>query len=263
MKISINWKKIALVVTDLALAVYLVFAITSWNKPDEHANVCTKVNINIEDESENGFLNATEIKSLLTARHLYPLSMATSDINTRLIEDELRRMPFVKTAQCFVTQDGHTTISITQRTPIIRVKAINGDDYYIDDAGGVMPNSQYTSDMIIVTGYVSRDYACKYISVMAEKIMANDFWRNQIEQINVLRDRSIEIIPRVGDHVINIGALPNNRNKEKRQELIAEFLDKQFHRMDIFYRYAITQAGWERYSYISLEFANQIVCTKK
>lgn len=263
MKIRINWKKTLLIVTDLALAVYLVFAITSWNKPDEGTSVCTKVNINIEDESENGFLNATEVKNLLAKRHLYPLSMVTSEINTRVIEDELRRMPFVKTAQCYLSQDNHVTISITQRTPIIRVKAINGDDYYIDDAGGVMPNSQYTSDMIIVTGYVTKDYACKYLSIMAEVVMGNDFWRNQIEQINLLPDRSIELIPRVGEHIINIGSLPAAKTKEERQELIADFLEKQFHRMDVFYRYAIAQAGWARYSYISLEFANQIVCTKE
>lgn len=260
--IYINWKKYALIATDIILVVYLVFAITSWNKPDEENLVCTKVDINIEDTNENGFLNTAEVKKLLTAKKIYPLSQKISEINIRYIEEELHDMPFVKTAQCYITQDGHANISITQRTPIIRVKAANGQDYYVDDAGGVMPNSQYTSDMIIATGAISKTYACQYISILAQKILESEFWHNQIEQINVRNDHTIELIPRVGDHIINIGALPTNANREKRIAAVSEFIDSQFHRMDIFYRYALPEAGWNRYSYISLEFANQIVCTK-
>lgn len=263
MKIKFNWKKISLVVVDVALAVYLVMAITSWNKPNERDLICTKVDINIEDENVNGFLNTTEIKNLLTARKLYPLMQHRSEINSRLIEDELRSMPFIKTAQCYIAEDGRATISVTQRTPIVRVKANNGTDYYIDDAGGVLPNSKYVSDMIIVTGNVNQRYACQYITYLAQTIMADDFWRNQVEQINVLSDRSVELVPRVGDHIINIGPLPDCKDVSKRPQLIEEYVKEKFHRMEIFYRQGLTAAGWDRYSYISLEFANQVVCTKR
>lgn len=260
--IHLNWKKIALITADLGLAVYLAFAVTSWNKPTEKNYMCSAVNIDIEDENENGFLNTKEIKDLLNKKHIYPFSQPISSINIRNIEDELMRMPFVKTANCYITQEGHANITLTQRTPIIRVKADNGTDYYIDDAGGIMPNSQYTSDMIIVTGNVSKTYACNYISHLAMNIMADDFWRNQIVQINVLPDKTIEFIPRVGDHIINIGALPTEKNEAKRPEVIKNFVQDKFHRMDIFYKYGLANAGWNKYSYISLEFANQVVCTK-
>ena len=49
----INWKKTLIVILDLALAVYLVLAMTSFNKPDETAKLCTKVSINIADENTN------------------------------------------------------------------------------------------------------------------------------------------------------------------------------------------------------------------
>lgn len=253
----------AFITVDVALAIYLIFAVTSWNKPVEEDLICTNVEIFIEDENTDGFLNTAEIKNLLTKHHVYPLSRKVSDIDTRLIENELLSMPFVKTAQCYLSQDGCTTIRVTQRTPIVRVKAENGEDYYIDDAGGVMPNSQYTSDMIIVTGHVTKKYACDYISLFAEKVMDNDFWHNQVEQINVLPDSTIEVVPRVGEHIINFGLLPHTKDAAKRRELVSEYIDNQFHRMEIFYRYGLTQAGWERYSYISLEFPNQIVCTKR
>ena len=263
MQIRINWKYCALIVIDLVIAVYLVFAMTSWNKPDETPRLCNKVEINIEDENENGFLKTTEVKTLLERKSLYPLNRRIDGINTREIENILLKTAFVNTAQCYVTTEGHVKLSLTQRTPIVRVKAENGEDYYIDDNGGVMPNTQYTSDMIIVTGALSKQYACKYISLLASTIMADDLWRNQIEQINVLKDKTIEIVPRVGDHIINIGMLPNSRFPEKRKELVSEFVKKQLQRIELFYKYGLSEAGWNKYSYISVEFANQVICTNR
>ena len=236
---------------------------TSWNKPDETPRLCNKVEINIEDENENGFLKTTEVKTLLERKSLYPLNRRIDGINTREIENILLKTAFVNTAQCYVTTEGHVKLSLTQRTPIVRVKAENGEDYYIDDNGGVMPNTQYTSDMIIVTGALSKQYACKYISLLASTIMADDLWRNQIEQINVLKDKTIEIVPRVGDHIINIGMLPNSRFPEKRKELVSEFVKKQLQRIELFYKYGLSEAGWNKYSYISVEFANQVICTNR
>lgn len=259
----INWKYCALIVIDLVIVVYLVFAMTSWNKPDETPRQCSKVEINIEDENENGFLKTAEVKSLLEKKNLYPLNKRLDDINTREIENILLKTAFVNTAQCYVTTEGYVKLSLTQRTPIVRVKAESGEDYYIDDNGGVMPNSQYTSDMIIVTGILSKQYACKYISILASTIMADDLWRNQIEQINVLKDKTIEIVPRVGDHVINIGMLPNSRFHDKRKEKVTEFVQKQLRRIELFYKYGLSEAGWNKYSYISVEFANQVICTNR
>ena len=33
-------------------------------------------------------------------------------------------------------------------------------------------------------------------------------------------------------------------------------------RLEKFYRYGLSQAGWNKYKYINLEFDNQIVCKK-
>lgn len=263
MKLNINWKKTLLVTVDLCIAAYLFMAFTSWNKPTKDVAVCSKVVINIADENENGFLNSAEIKTLLEKRGIYPLAMKMEDISPRFIEQQLIHMPFVSTAQCYTTQDGHVCITVTQRTPIVRVKSITGEDYYVDDNGGVMPNSQYTSDMIIVTGSVSRYYACKYICILAKILMADDLWRNQIEQVNVLPDKTIELVPRVGDHIINIGQLPSAADEKQRNELIAEYVDKQLHRLELFYKYGLSNAGWNRYDYINLEFVNQVVCRKR
>lgn len=259
----LNWKKTSIVILDIVLGAYIILAFTAFNKPDEDCRICTKVNINIQDESTNGFINAKEIKNRLEKGHIYPLSKKMVNVNTRKIEETLKMSPFVKTAQCYKTQDGTVYINLTQRMPIVRIKSINGDDYYVDDKNSIMPNSHYTSDLIIATGYISRSYAQSHISCLAKALMENDFWKNQIEQINVTPERGIELVPRVGNHIIYIGELPKCNDKKNMAAEIKSFTEKKMLRLEKFYKYGLSQAGWNKYSYINLEFDNQIICKKR
>ena len=151
----INWKKTFIITLDFVIGIYLVLAFTAFNKPDETAKVCTEVSINIADEATNGFINTQEIKNRLKANRLYPLEKPMRYVDARKIEETLKRSPFVKTAECFKTVDGHVNISVTQRMPTIRIKAWNGDDYYIDDKNCIMPRHErydhrYRNDFAMV-----------------------------------------------------------------------------------------------------------------
>jgi len=259
MKLRINWKKTLLVVTDILLLGYLVTAMVSFNKPDNSAQKCSGVSINIADENTNGFLNAQEVKNILERSRLYPIGKPTETINPRNIEDYLKKSPFVNTAQCYKTQNGHVCITITQRLPIIRVKNIMGDDYYLDERGGILPNSKYTSDLIIATGYIQRQSSV-LLATIARELMSSDLWRNQIEQINILKDQGIELIPRVGDHIVYIGIPPRVKNDQ--EQVITTYIHDKMDRLEKFYKYGLNEAGWNKYHYISLEFDNQIICKK-
>ncbi len=257
-----RYKKIILILLDTVLFAYVVAAMVSFNKPDESKKVCSEVNIEIADQNANGFLTAAEVKKILTDNRMYPLKDKMTNIKPRQIEDLLCQSPFVNTAECYKTQNNHVYISITQRLPVIRIKSEKGDDYYIDDKGGIMPNSKYTSDLIIATGNISKSYAKSYIAPVANVIMANDLWKNLIEQINVLPDLGIEIVPRVGNHIVYIGSLPMTKNIRKRQALIEDFISRKLTRLVKFYKYGLSQVGWNKYPYISLEFDNQIICKR-
>ena len=258
-----TWKKPVIIVFDIVLAAYLVLAFTAFNKPDESAKVCTKVIVNVADESSNGFIDPTEIQRRLKQAKVYPLNKSITEINTRKVEETLKSSPFVKTAECYKTQDGNVYITLTQLMPVVRVKADNGNDYYIDDKDCIMPNSHYTSDLMIATGNISQNFAVAYLSTIAKTLMANHFWSNQIEQINVLPNRGIEFIPRVGNHIVYIGQLPGGNIKEECTANTVQFVTKQMNRLEKFYKYGLSQAGWDKYSYINLEFENQIICKRR
>ncbi len=250
-------------VIDVLLAVYLVLAFTAFNKPDAKAAMCQKVQIDIQDENTNGFISAADIRARLDANQLYPLNKPMMGVQGRLIEETLKRSPFVKTVDCYKTQDGCVNINVTQRMPIVRIKAANGEDYYLDDNNQVMPNSHYSADLIIATGHISKAFAQNYIAPLAKLLMGNELWENQVEQINVLPDKGVEIVPRVGQHVVMLGYLPQVANNKERYERIASFVETKLNRLEKFYKYGLSQVGWNKYSYINLEFDNQIICKKK
>lgn len=258
-----NWKKTLLIAIDVALGAYIVMAFATFDKTKEEMPVCKKVSIDIQDETANGFINAKEIKARLEKSNIYPLNKRMRDISARTIEETLKQSPFVKTSQCYKTQDGTVHISLTQRMPTLRIKASNGDDYYLDDDNRIMPNSHYTSDLIIATGHINKWFARNYVSYLGSTLMADDFWRNQIEQINVLPDYGIELVPRVGEHIIYIGQLPQTSYVNERKKLVTEYVSTKLSRLRNFYKYGLSQAGWNKYSYINVEFDNQIICKKR
>ena len=70
MRVNVNWKRVLFVVVDLILAAYLVMAVTLWNTPASASRVCSKVDVNISDANNVGFLSAEEIKHILTQQGL-------------------------------------------------------------------------------------------------------------------------------------------------------------------------------------------------
>ena len=246
---TINWKHSALVLVDIVLAAYLVLAVTAFNQPDESDNVCREVNIVVSDGAVNGFLDKEEIKMLLQRTRCYPVGDQMSHVDVRAIEEQLLRNPFVSRAQCYKTQTGHVNIVINQRLPVIRVKADNGDDYYVDEQGKIMPNTRFASNLVIATGSISRQYATTALKDMGRFLLQSPLWSSQVEQLHVLADGTVEMVPRVGDHIVYLGS-PTN-------------LERKLTRLEKFYKYGLSQAGWNKYSYISVEFDNQIICKKK
>jgi cell division protein FtsQ len=165
-----------------------------------------------------------------------------------------------------------------QRTPLIRIKNAWNQDFYIDDNGGIMPNSQYVSNLMIATGYISKAYATKYISVIAHFLMEDELWRKEIEQINITEDKQVELIPRSSNHVVNIGKMPEINDADqpsKKYVAINNYLKRQMTRLELFYRYVpqtleppvpndTTNAlNSLSYNYIDLEYNNQIICQRR
>lgn len=244
-----NWKKAIIIALDIAIGAYLVLAVTAFNKPDDGSMVCNEVRISIEKTDLEGFLKQDDVRQLLRQKNLYPLGQPMGHVSARQIEEMLRSNALIEHAECYKTQTGHVCIDIRQRVPVVRVMADNGSDYYVDSNGEIMPRAQYTCNVIVATGHISQSYAKKHLAKLANTIMADNFWKNQVVQLNVLGDGSVEIVPRVGEHIAYIGQ--------------PKGVERKLERLLKFYRYGLNEAGWNKYGRISVEFDNQIICKRK
>lgn len=245
-----NWRKIAFIVLDVVLAGYLCAAVTVFNKPEPRdVPLCKGVAVTIDDDIVEGFLNPQEVLGILRAHKLDPTGLPINEVRTRLIEETLQADDLIEHAECYTTQGGTAMVHIHQRIPVVRVMSLSGADYYVDSQGRIMPPTTYTCNLIVATGHISRKYATATLAPVVTTMLRDDFWRNQVEQINVLPDGSIELVPRVGDHIAYLGAPTGMARK----------LD----RLRKFYRYGLSEAGWNKYSRISVEFDKQIICKRK
>ena len=241
-------KKIFIFLFLVLISVYLVIAMTAFNaKPEEAA--CEGMELVINDSIDYGFINKREVLRILNQKKLSPIGKKMNEVNTRQLEDELRKHPLIGNAECYRTSGNRIGIEITQRFPILRVMAANGENYYIDDKAITMPVSGSAAHVAIVTGHVDKAFAGKELYEFGMFLRKNPLWQAQIQQINVTPGKELELVPRVGDHIIFLGKPGDYENK--------------FERLKTFYRKGLNEVGWNKYSRISLEFSNQIICTKK
>ncbi len=251
MRLPFDWKKALLWTANVMMTVYLVLAITAFNVPADVRNhqVCTHVMIDIEKDMSEGFLTPDEVKAFLQRQSIYPLARKMTDVNIRAIEETLRAHQLVEWAECHKAQRGHICIKLKQRIPVVRVQPNDGKDYYVSNKGVILAPSGYSIDVVVATGDITEDYAKTVLAPMAATITTDKFWNRQIVQLNVLPDHTVEMVPRVGDNILYIGE--------------AAGIEKKLERLKLFYLYGLSQAGWNKYSRISVEYDNQIICKKK
>lgn len=242
-------KRILLFIVQLLLLAYLVIAVTAFNrKPDNM--VCADFDLIIKDSVHAGFITKKEVESILKNKDLYPVGKPLISIESRAIENELDNHSLIDKAECYKTPSGKLCIEVSQRIPILRVINANGDNYFIDNKGKEMPsNAKCIAHTAVATGWVDKAFAQDELYKLGLFLQNNKFWKAQIEQINVLQNKRIELVPRVGEHIIYIGKIHNFENKLQRVKL--------------FYEKALNKVGWNKYSYINVEFSNQIICTKR
>ena len=231
----------------LAIAGYLVVAVWKFASQAED-RICEGVNVEILDSIADGFITESYIRSLLTRNNISPEGMKMSEINLEQIEELMLGESHIERANCFYNAAGVLCIKVVPQRPVLHVISQNGDDYYLSSTGLTMPTASFNVNLCVATGRISKQFASERLLEMALFIHDNLFWREQIEQIHVLSPERIELYPRVGQHVIELGSIDGFQEK----------LD----RLRIFYRKGLERVGWNKYSTISLAYDGQIVCTK-
>ena len=221
---------------------------------------CKNVKIEIVGD-ENGFKGLkNEIEKTLKADgydELNGIKLSAIDLNK--IEQMVEKNPFVKNAEVFSTLGGVINIKIEQRIPLVRIINIKGNSFYTDELGRKMPLMKNSMQHILVAnGFIveSFDSQKTVLSPMAKSIVftANKIAKDSVinamcEQLYVNRNLEIEMVTRLGDHLVVLGDTTD--------------LEEKFKKLTAFYREGYKVEDLNKYKSIDLKFKGQVVCKKR
>jgi cell division protein FtsQ len=220
--------------------------------------------IRIDRATEKGFISSDKIKTLVEQNDSI-LFRQISEVNTSKVENLVNQNVYVETVDVYLNMDKKVVVNISEKIPLIRVYSKKGKGFYIDKNGALIPLSQnYTPRVLVANGYINTSFENEHTSIfdtiytttpladlyeLSKLITANNFINAQISQIYINSKGEFDLIPELGDHLIQLGTIEDAKEK----------LEK----LEIWYKKALVREGWDLYSVVNLKYKDQVVCTKK
>jgi len=253
--------KILLIIPVLYLIIMPVYLASSTN-----AKPCGGIVISIKDSSDYHFVTEKQLLNIVYGNAGRILGRPVKEVSVAEIENRINMLRELKEAEVFISIDGIIHVYVDQRNPVMRVMPDNGGDYFVDEEGVVVrKRNLYTPRLHIVGGNVNissamlngvsvldtsiKNSILKDIYHFVNYINADKFWSAQIDQIYIDNNNEIDLIQRVGNHLVHLGTTENFEGKLRN--------------LESFYAKVLPEVGWNKYSVINLEFKDQIVCKKR
>lgn len=248
------WNKLLKIGLFVAAVAILVFSM-AFSSSNLSKVKCDSLRIVIPEGTPR-FLTEKEIELMVKKADPKLFERTLEDINANLLEEKLEKAAEIENAEIYryISGDrmdfkGHLTVEVYQRNPILRVRNSSAD-YYMDGDGVRIPASlKFAAHVLLVTGNVDEKYVRNELIPMVKFIKESKFWNAQIKQIDVSGAGEINMIPLLGDQLIEFGDASDYKEK--------------FRNLKALYDQAFSEFGWNRYKKISLKYKNQVVCTKR
>ena len=249
----------------LMIAGYMILAL-GFVRRENDALKCTGISIHIHDSIRQQFIIKEDILEMITEAGDSIAGGLIGRLELSHMEDLMRAHPAVKKAEIYTTVDGELRAEIWQRKPLVRIIDRSNRNYYIDEEGWFMPVSlRHSERVLVINGNISPalfkaggmhhldDEPDKELLEglfdIARYMYEDEFWRSQIVQVYINEQKELELVPRLGAHIIHFGTTD-------------DYMEKLF-KLETVYREGFNFLGWNQYETINLKYKNQVVCTKK
>ena len=166
-------------------------------------------------------------------------------LNLKLVEQKIKKQKHVKDAQVYVSVNGVVGANVVQRTPIVRV--FSAVSFYLDAEGFEMPlSSNYTMRVPLVYNYTAEHKSD--LLALVKYINGDKFLTELIVGINCLQGNDFLLTLRDHEFAVKLGGVSEQKLK--------------FDNLKAFYTKAKKDKLFDKYKYVNLEIANQVICTK-
>jgi cell division protein FtsQ len=247
-------------------------ALLGFVNAEEKEVMGQSINVIVTNESENSFIDENVVSNYLNDRKDFIVNQKLKDIHVVEIENALNTHPAIEKADVSVDINGRAEIKVTQRKPVVRIMKTQGESFYIDSKGKLMPLSDnYSARVPFANGIICESYSSFYnysidkiekdtalhklcvidnVFHVAEYIERDTLLNSMIQQIYVNTKKEIELYATIGNHKIVFGN--------------SEDIPEKFNKLKMFYKEGLNSIdAWNKYSVVNLKYKNQVVCTKK
>jgi cell division protein FtsQ len=228
--------------------------------------LCSDIVITITDSSDYHFVTKRQLLNLAYGGDEKILGQPLSRVSAQEIENRINILRELKVAEVYITVDGTLHLYVDQRNPVMRIIPDEGGDYFLDDEGWLFrKRNLYNPRLHIVEGNINitpamldsvsvldtliRGTILKDAFHFVNYINRHNFWSAQIDQIHIDNNDEVNLIPRVGNHVIHLGSFEDYETK--------------LNKLEALYDDVMPVVGWNQYSSINLEYRDQVVCRKR
>lgn len=235
-----NWNYIK--ITALLLTIMGLYGFA------DHRSKHKKINdLSIKFFGDNNlYLTEDSVNKLLIQNYGSIKNRTKEQVVLNTIETLIKSNPMVKNAQVYLSIEGELISKIVQRKPLGRVEGVS--KFYLDDTGKRMPFSRHHSARVpIITGKITGK-SLEDAYVILEFINEDSFLRKNVIGIHIEDEGNYQLKLRVENFIVNLGGVEN--------------LDEKFKNFMAFYVKAAKDKTLKKYAKVSLEFDNQVVCTK-
>ncbi len=236
----INWNYIKMVVLLLVISGLFAFS-------NERSKKRTVNGINVQFVGDqNLYITEAMVNKLLIQKYGSLANMPKEKLVLNTMEEVIETNKMVKNAQVYLTVNGELTSKIVQRRPIGRIEG--STKFYLDDEGKRMPLSMSHSARVpIITGKITGK-SLEDVYEILKYINDDNFLRKNVIGIHVEDEENYQLKFRMENFVVNLGGIDN--------------LEEKFKNFKAFYIKADKDSTLDDFAIVSLEFNNQVVCTK-
>lgn len=236
----INWNYIKIIV--LSLVVAGLYAFSDYRS---QSRIVPRLNIEFVG-NQNLYITEGMVNKLLIQNYGPLKNVPKEKLALNTIEEVIETNEMVKSAQVYLTVNGELMSKIIQRRPIGRVEG--NSKFYLDDEGKRMPLSiSHSARVPIITGKITGK-GLEDVYKILKYINQDDFLRKNVIGIHIADEEKYQLKFRMEQFVVSLGGVDN--------------LEKKFNNFKAFYTKANKDKTLEAYNMVSLEFNNQVVCTK-
>ncbi|WP_315820877.1 hypothetical protein [Paraflavitalea speifideaquila] len=204
-------------------------------------------------------MNKKEVVDILTGNGSVALKgRSLKRFDLRGMEERLQKNVWIRDAELYFDNNEVLQVKIAEREPIARIFTATGNSFYIDSSCEKLPLSDKLSAKLpVFTGFPSDKLRVnsadstllQHIKQVSLFIQQDSFWMAQVAQTDILPDRKFEMIPMVGNHIIEFGDGAN--------------YDKKFARLLQFYKLVLSKTGMDVYERLNVQYDRQVIGIKK